>query len=124
MQIRECYEAIGGNYDDVRSRLVKDELISRFVIKFLDDDSYELLTNSLQQKEYKEAFRAAHTLKGICQNLGFERLGDSAACLTETLRNSETVQVDEAACELQYKKVSEDYQETVDAISKYKESAY
>ena len=32
------------------------------------------------------AFRAAHTLKGVCQNLGFDALYDPASALTEALR--------------------------------------
>ena len=35
MDLRECYESFGGNYEDVRSRLMKDELIQRLVIDHL-----------------------------------------------------------------------------------------
>lgn len=34
----------------------------------------------------KEAFRAAHTLKGVCQNLGFTNLYQPTYDLTEVLR--------------------------------------
>jgi len=34
----------------------------------------------------KEAFRAAHTLKGVCQNLGFTNLYQPTCDLTEVLR--------------------------------------
>ena len=37
-------------------------------------------------KDWESAFRAAHTLKGVAQNLDFGDLGRSAAALTEALR--------------------------------------
>ena len=44
------------------------------------------MKNSLAEKNTKEAFRAAHTLKGVAQNLGFTPLYETAAAITEVLR--------------------------------------
>ena len=60
-----------------------------------------------------EAFRAAHTIKGICQNLSLDRLYESSNNLAELLRNREDYGADlEPALE----KVKEDYQVTIDCI--------
>lgn len=40
MTVQECYEAIGGNYEDVLGRLHSEALIRRFTLKFLEDQSY------------------------------------------------------------------------------------
>ena len=40
MTMRECYEAIGGNYEAVLGRLHSEALIRRFALKFLEDQSY------------------------------------------------------------------------------------
>ena len=74
MTIQECYEAIGGNYEDVLRRLRSEALIRKFTLKFLEDQSYPLLKQALGDNNYEEAFRGAHTLKGVCQNLSFDRL--------------------------------------------------
>ena len=63
MQIDECYAAFGGNYEDVKSRLMKDDLIKRLVIKFLADTSYERLAAAMEQKNYEEAFLDADVRK-------------------------------------------------------------
>ena len=55
-------------------------------MKFPDDPSFSQLKNSLAEKNTKEAFRAAHTLKGVAQNLGFTPLYETAAAITEVLR--------------------------------------
>ena len=65
MTVRECYEKMGANYDDVLSRLRTDDRITRFLGKVADDESFTLLCNSLKERNMEEAFRAAHTLKGI-----------------------------------------------------------
>ena len=74
MTLQECYAAMGGNYEEVLGRLRSDRLIQKFVLKFLDDGSYDLLCRSLEEKNYEEAFRAAHTIKGVCQNLSITKL--------------------------------------------------
>ena len=87
MTIQECYEAIGGNYEDVLRRLPSEALIRKFTLKFLEDQSYPLLKQSLGDNNYEEAFRGAHTLKGVCQNLSFDRLYEVSSELTELLKN-------------------------------------
>ena len=74
MTIQECYKAIGGNYEAVLGRLHSEALIQRFTLKFFEDQSYLQLKQALENKNYEDAFRSAHTLKGVCQNLSFDRL--------------------------------------------------
>ena len=62
-------------------------------------------------QDVKEAFRAAHTLKGVCLNLGFDNLSPSAVALTEILRAGTF----DGAAE-QYALVKEEYQKTIEAI--------
>lgn len=117
MTILECYSALGGNYDDVIGRLRSERLVQKFVLKFLDDGSFELLHRSLEEGNAEEAFRAAHTIKGMCQNLGFDALGNSSSALTEVLRHG-----DSAAAKTLLPHVDEDYARTCSAIREFKES--
>ncbi len=118
MQLTECYKAFGGNYQDVRERLQSDALIQRFVIKFLSDNSYERLCNAMKENDYDEAFRAVHTLKGVSQNLSFDRLSASSSLLTELLRERETVPVDKTLCEQFFAQITADYRTVIEAIHK------
>ena len=49
MTMRECYEAIGGNYKAVLGRLHSEALIRRFTLKFLEDQSYLQLKQALEK---------------------------------------------------------------------------
>ena len=64
MTMQECYKAIGGKYEAVLGRLHSEALIPRFTLKFLEDQSYLQLKQALENKNYEDAFRSAHTLKG------------------------------------------------------------
>jgi HPt (histidine-containing phosphotransfer) domain-containing protein len=118
MTIQEFYDETGGNYEDVKSRLLSDERICRFVFKFKDDKSMELLRSSLGKNDFNEAFRAAHTLKGVSQNLAFDRFYVSTNKLTEILREARCMpdDIDElvAVVEEDYKKIMD----CIDAIEK------
>lgn len=114
MTIQECYEKLGGSYDEVVQRLFSPKLVRKFIEKFLSDKSYEELRGALQDGRHEDAFRAAHTLKGVCQNLGLTRLAGSSSALTEALRPGQAQSVED--CGALFGAVERDYGETVDAI--------
>ncbi len=117
MTLKECYESIGANYEEVIGRLRSERLVQKFTLKFLDDKSLELLKKSLEEENYEEAFRAAHTIKGICQNLSFDKLLASDMVLTEALRDGKGPDVDRLA-----EQVFADYEQTVSGIRAFQES--
>ena len=86
MNVQTFYDKIGGNYSETMGRLMTEERILRFVRKFPADDSFNLLKDALSRASQEEAFRAAHTLKGVAQNLGFTALYEKASAVTEVLR--------------------------------------
>ena len=111
MSLRTCYEAWGGNYDEALGRLMTERLMQKFVLKFLNEGSYELLLTALDAKDGEAAFRAAHTLKGVCLNLSFDKLIHSVEPLCEAVRHGWT---DDALSLAEPVKV--DYQQTIAAI--------
>lgn len=47
MSLKECYEKMGADYEDVLSRLRSEGLVRKFAVKFLDDDSYAALKDAM-----------------------------------------------------------------------------
>ncbi len=85
--LREAYSKIGADYEDVLHRLMdSDAMVARFAGKFLDDPSMGQLNDALAAGDVQAAFRAAHTLKGVTQNLGLSNIYKPASELTEVLR--------------------------------------
>lgn len=117
MTIQECYQQLGGDFTNIETRLPSISLVIKFITKFLNDSSFSELCQALERGQREEAFRAAHTLKGVCANLCFDRLGASAGRLTELLR-LEGSGIPEGAAPL-LEEVRRDYGLTVDAIQAY-----
>ncbi len=111
MTIQECYKQMGADYEDVLKRLYSEGMIRKFALMFLKDDSYPKLEQALKEQNVKEAFRAAHTLKGVCQNLGFTNLYQPTYDLTEVLRAGRL----EGTGAL-FESVTKQYRITIDAI--------
>lgn len=117
MTLKECYAAMGGNYDDAIARLRSEKLVQKFVLKFLNDDSFRLLNEAVAAGNYEEAFRAAHTIKGVCQNLDFTKLFQSSSELSEALRNGYSPEAPALV-----ERVKADYAQTVSAIREFQAS--
>ena len=86
MTLEEFYAKIGGNSADVLRRLPSEAMVRKFVGKYPSDTSWDSLESAMDSQDWEAAFRAAHTLKGVAQNLGFQRLYLSSTALTEALR--------------------------------------
>ena len=120
MTLKECYAALGGNYDEVMGRLRSERLVQKFVLKFLNDGSYQLLKDSLAAGDRDEAFRAAHTIKGVCANLAFNELLESSEQLTEAQRDGKPPEPGEEAL---VARVEADYARARQAIEAFQEGA-
>lgn len=119
MTIQECYQTIGGNYEQLASRLPSAALIKKFIAKFPADGSYAELCAAMAKQDPEEAFRAVHTLKGVSANLSFDKLFDSLSQLTEVLRG-QTGTMPAGAAAL-FAQVQENYDLTVRTIGAFLE---
>lgn len=117
MNLKECYTKFGGDFEGVMGRLRREQLIAKFLYKFLDDKSYDLFETSMNNKNYDEARRAVHTLKGICLNLSFTRLYESSSRITNALKEKDYKKAIDLSPQL-----SRDYAQVINAVQEYKSS--
>lgn len=115
MTVKECYDEMGGNYDSVVGRLRSDERIVRFLSRVPTDPCITELETSMASGDAPTAFRASHTLKGICLNLSLDKLAVSANALTDELRGKDAIS-DEA--KKLYEEVKANFAVVAAAISK------
>lgn len=86
MTVRECYESFGGDYDEVLSRLRKEERIVKYAGRFAAGDEYGKILDALASGDPDALFRSVHNMKGVAANLGFTPLFLSSDVLCEALR--------------------------------------
>lgn len=118
MTLHQCYVACGGDFEDALGRLRSEERIRKFLTLFLKDPSVSELAEAVRNGNAQNAFRAAHTLKGICGNLSLTALSAAAAALTEALRGK--TEIDKGIFPL-YESVKEAYETTAQAIRRMSE---
>ena len=81
MNLEEFYAQIGGDYADTLQRLCNENMVKKFVKSIRTTRPAPTCTTRLCSRTGKLLFRGAHTLKGVAQNLGFERLYQVSAVL-------------------------------------------
>ena len=113
MNLRECYEKMHGDYDDVCERLPREESVIKFLKRFLDDKNFPELMAAVAEEDYEKIFSTTHNLKGICANLSITRLKESSSELCEAVRHGKPNYDIQSFVD----KVAKDYEDTKQAIS-------
>ncbi len=86
MTLRAFYGCIHSDYDAVMRRMMKEELLLKYLRRFADDENYPALEQAMQAKDYTAAYLAAHTLKGLCLSLGLDAMSVPVIALSKALR--------------------------------------
>lgn len=75
----DAMERMGGNLD----------LYEKLAMKYLDDSNYASLVAAMDAADYDEAYKAAHSLKGVAGNLSFNKLYELAGTASGALYQGE-----------------------------------
>lgn len=90
--MKEKLMTVGVEYDEVLKRFMgKEDFYLRMLKKFLDDQNYSGLKQAIDDKNWKDAFVYAHTVKGLCGNLGLGGILDYVSPLTEEPYDEESI---------------------------------
>jgi HPt (histidine-containing phosphotransfer) domain-containing protein len=112
MTVQECYEKMNGDYEGVSSRLLSDERVKKYLLKFVNAKDYQEMLDALEKEDYEVAFRMSHNLKGVSLNLGLTGLQKTSNVLCEALRGGKpTVDIEPLLTP-----VKEEYKKAVEAI--------
>ena len=111
---KSLLEENGFSIKDAMQRFMNNEqLWIKFLKKFKADTSYADLVQAVEGGEWKKAFEAAHTLKGITGNLALSRFNELISEQTDYLR--EPVNDFGAAAEMM-PRIAEIYDNTIKII--------
>lgn len=105
----------GVDWNEILDRFMGNEdLIAKFMFKFLNDQSMSELTQNLQDGNVQGAFKAVHTLKGVGANLGLKGFLTPVCELTEILRAGSMEGYEE-----KYNEIKPKYEELIAILTKY-----
>ena len=88
----DMLKAFGANTDEGMARCMNNEsFYLRMVGMGIDDPNFDKLPEAIAADNAKEAFEAAHALKGVMGNLSLTPLFEPLSRLTELLRGQDEV---------------------------------
>lgn len=94
MTIKEKYDAIGENFEEVKDRLAKEERIEKYSKMFFSTGDFEALEKCISEKDISNAFEHAHIMKGNSLNIGFNNFSKKINVLVEFVRPREVSDYD------------------------------
>lgn len=109
---RKALQEVGVNIEKGLDNVDQDTSLYEELLRyFLKDKSYPRLCAAFQTQNVQEAFNAAHALKGISDNLGFQKLTENVKPVVEYLRQENL----DNAKQL-FPQIEETYHEVIEAI--------
>lgn len=119
MTTQELYENIGGSYASAKRTMMMDKMINRFVLKFLDDKSYQKLMDGKAASDPTIIFEGAHALKGVAANLGFDELSGLVSEVAEEYRPGNTPAMSPAELDKRFAEITALYDRTIAGIKQF-----
>lgn len=87
MKVRELTQYLEIDVEGSLARFAGMEpLYAKFLKKFPEDKTFDALTEAMEKRDWKAIETAAHTLKGICGNLGLTGLYEKSDALVKAVR--------------------------------------
>lgn len=121
MTIQQLYDYIGGSYEQAVRVMRIDKLIDRYVCRFEDSNIMERLQKAGENLDPDGIFEGAHAMKGLCGNLGFDRLAQTASELAEEFRPGAARSLTDDEVHEKLRFLEGQYRHTVDGIRMYME---
>lgn len=88
--LKSALKESGVNLETALERFLGNEaLLERFLRKFLEDKSFGEIITAMELNHSEDAFKAAHTLKGVAGNLSIDSVYHAVIPIVEALRNND-----------------------------------
>lgn len=83
MSLYKFYRAIDGDFEAACRRFYNENMLQKFLIRFLDEPCCAELNDALGRHDRDAAIKAVHTLTGQARSFGFIRLEKKSAALLQ-----------------------------------------
>ncbi|MCR4704972.1 MAG: hypothetical protein K5641_02795 [Lachnospiraceae bacterium] len=97
MTVREVYSELGGNYDEIMSRIPDDAFVEKYLKKFAGVDYAAQVDAVATSDSAEEIFKMAHGIKGMGLNLSLTKTVDISEEICTLLRGKTSMTAEEAS---------------------------
>ena len=118
MKLKECYEAMNGDYDYMMERLPREASIIKYLRRFAENTEYAELKAAYTEKNYRRIFELSHDLKGMAANLSLPGFQKAMSDICEQTRDREP----DAGFEALLDTAEAEYNKLIEAISQLEDA--
>ena len=86
MTLQDLYTSIEGNYAQAKRIMQMDKLIARYLTKLEGSKLDESMRAAAETLDATALFEGSHAMKGVCGNLGLDKLAAMASEISEEFR--------------------------------------
>ncbi len=122
MTLRELYQTIDGDYDQVMNVLRMEKLLDKHIRKLPANGVVDRLLAAGEKMDSTELFEAAHAMKGVCANLGLKNLSDAASGIAEEYRPGKERKLSDDEVKERIAAIRKMYEHITEEIRKYEAS--
>ena len=119
MTLQELYASIDGDYDRAVQIMKMDKLIGRYIQKFPKSGVHEALQAAGESMDPVKLFESAHAMKGVCANMGFDKLSEAVGLITEEFRPGNQRKHSDEEIKAMLADIDAMYKRTVAGIEQY-----
>ena len=123
MTLEELYSKMGGNYARAKQIMKMDKMIDKYVRKLKSSGIGEKLAEASETMDSTALFESAHSMKGVCGNLGLDDLAKGAEEITEEFRPGTERRMTDEEASAKVTSVLEKYRYTLECIEEYESAA-
>ena len=117
-KFRRQLEENGVEVENTIKRFMGNEaMYLKFLGKFVDDQNCAGIGKNMEEQNYEEAYKFAHTLKGVAANLGLAPLQNTVSRLVDELRGKKNEEVNVEQANEEWQKVKKAYEQIYEIIS-------
>ena len=122
MTLKELYQDVDGDYDQAMRVLRVEKLLDKHIRKFPQNGVVEGLLEAGEGMDPTRLFETAHAVKGVCANLGLQKLSDAASEITEEYRPGNARKLSDAEVKDRMASIREMYENVTKGIQNYENS--
>ena len=86
MTLQDLYVNIEGNYAQAQKIMKMDKMITKYLMKLEGSRMDESLRAAAESMDPTALFESTHAMKGVCGNLGLDKLSAMSSELSEEFR--------------------------------------
>lgn len=119
MTLQELYALIGGNYEQAQHVLKMDKMIDKYIRKLKASGVAEQLAAAAETLDPQGLFDSAHAMKGVCANLGLDKIAALADEITEEFRPGNQRKLSDEEAKIKLNEINELFRKTLEGIERY-----